>query len=233
MEGVFFKQPEIHPNRSKSNALNGKCVKKAQNLPSLPDKSKMMEPSCLRGKIAMMKVKRILKSRKKLNIVAARRVATVCLAGAVSTVPRERERERKRGAVRSPVFVAWESNAVIGGKPKTCWALGLREPPTSPSPAAGCSLLGFSRASGEFLRSCLRGVGFYSVEVTAGLVGGFCPRRLPLCRHISRRKLFRRPESRRIFAGALFLKACFEHSLEVAMVLMERFSHHLVVNVDR
>ncbi|KAJ8433311.1 LOW QUALITY PROTEIN: hypothetical protein Cgig2_012879 [Carnegiea gigantea] len=104
----------------------------------------------------------------------------------------EREREGGReGAVRSPVFVAWESNAVIGGKPNTCWALGLREPPTSPSPAAGCSLLGFSRASGEFLRSCLRGVGFYSVEVTAGLVGGFCPRR-----HISRRRLFRLPEFR-------------------------------------
>ncbi|KAJ8424959.1 LOW QUALITY PROTEIN: hypothetical protein Cgig2_000546 [Carnegiea gigantea] len=80
----------------------------------------------------------------------------------------KRERERE-GAVRSPVFVAWESNAVIGGKPKTCWALGLQEPPTSPSPAAGCSLLGFSRASGEFLKSYLRGVCFYSVEVTAGL----------------------------------------------------------------
>ncbi|KAJ8428719.1 hypothetical protein Cgig2_020940 [Carnegiea gigantea] len=74
-------------------------------------------------------------------------------------------------------------------------APGLREPPTSPSPAAGCSLLGFSRASGEFLKSCLRGVGFYSVEVTAGLVDGFCPRRLPQRRHISRRRLFRLPEA--------------------------------------
>ncbi|KAJ8445847.1 hypothetical protein Cgig2_027928 [Carnegiea gigantea] len=76
---------------------------------------------------------------------------------------------------------------------------GLREPPTSPSPAAGCSLLGFSRASGEFLRSCPQGLGFSSAKVRAGLVGGFCPRRLPLRRHISRQ----RPESRRIFASTV------------------------------
>ncbi|KAJ8423924.1 hypothetical protein Cgig2_021617 [Carnegiea gigantea] len=58
---------------------------------------------------------------------------------------REREREREGGS---------RSHTDHRGLGFKC---GFPEPPISPSPAAGCSLLGISRASDEFLRSCLRG----------------------------------------------------------------------------
>ncbi|KAJ8449616.1 hypothetical protein Cgig2_005638 [Carnegiea gigantea] len=66
-------------------------------------------------------------------------------------------------------------------------------------------LVGCLRSSGEFcLRSISIGWGFSSAIVKARLAGGFFPCWLPLRRQISRRQLFRQPESRRNLASALF-----------------------------
>ncbi|KAJ8437282.1 hypothetical protein Cgig2_010107 [Carnegiea gigantea] len=142
------------------------------------------------------------------GITAVRRVAAVCLASAVSIVQRERERERERErAVRSPVIVAWDSNAVFGSR-----RLPLHRPPV-----VHCSDFRVHQVSFSDLVSGR--VGFSSAEGRAELVGGLCLRRLPLRWYISRRRLFRRSESRRIFAGALFLTTCFKDSPEVVLVL--------------
>lgn len=114
------------------------------------------------------------------------------------TDQREREREMSNHWPSCLRFQSQSSevrSSKVNLRPTGSYVFGSRR-----SPCTGRRLLllvGFSRHLVSFLKSFFEDWAFSSPDVRDNLADGFYPRRLPLHRQISRRRLFKRPKSRR------------------------------------